>query len=364
MAIVNPQPNRTGPDHTTGTEGSESQVLLQVNDLKKHFPIKKGVLKRVVGHVKAVDGVSFYIRPGEALGLVGESGCGKSTTGRCITRLIQPSSGEVLFHLDGKVVDVCRAETEDLRKVRREIQIIFQDPFSSLDQRMSIHDVIAEPLAVNKIGTKAERTERVKYLLDKVGLSPHYMNRYPHEFSGGQRQRIGIARSLALEPKTLICDEPVSALDVSIQAQVLNLLDDLRSEFDLTYLFIAHDLSVVEHVSDRTMVMYLGKIVESGATDDVYNTPLHPYTEALLMAIPVGKPHSGPERLPLEGSVPDPAHPPAGCSFHTRCQYVQSVCREEEPTLVEVHDGRLAACHFANNLSLKGFKDRARGKGS
>lgn len=338
----------------------DNQIILEVKNLKKYFPIKKGFFKRVVGHVKAVDGVSFSIRKGEILGLVGESGCGKSTSGRSIIRLIEPTSGSIKFNKDGTMIDLLKIKRKVLNELRRDIQIIFQDPFSSLDSRMSVRDIIAEPLDVQKIGTKKQRTEKVMELLEKVGLQGYQMNRYPHEFSGGQRQRIGIARALALNPQLIVCDEPVSALDVSVQAQVLNLLSDLQQEFDLTYLFIVHDLSVVEYISDRVMVMYLGKIVEIAETNDIYINPKHPYTEALLRSIPVADPRSSKMRLPLEGKVPDPSNPPQGCNFHPRCKYATEECIVNEPQLIEADgfDNHYVSCHRQNELHLNGIQSR------
>ena len=336
----------------------DNQIILEVKNLKKYFPIKKGFFKRVVGHVKAVDGVSFSIRKGEILGLVGESGCGKSTSGRSIIRLIEPTSGSIKFNKDGTMIDLLKIKRKVLNELRRDIQIIFQDPFSSLDSRMSVRDIIAEPLDVQKIGNKKQRTEKVMELLEKVGLQGYQMNRYPHEFSGGQRQRIGIARALALNPQLIVCDEPVSALDVSVQAQVLNLLSDLQQEFNLTYLFIVHDLSVVEYISDRVMVMYLGKIVEIAETNDIYINPRHPYTEALLRSIPVADPRSSKMRLPLEGKVPDPSNPPQGCNFHPRCKYAIEECIVKEPQLIEADgfDNHYVSCHRQNELHLNGIQ--------
>lgn len=339
---------------------NDADVLLRVEGLKKHFPIKRGILRRVVGQVRAVDGVDFHIRRGETLGLVGESGCGKSTTGRCIIRLHEPTDGKVSFRQDDELVDLRPLDRRRMLPFRRAIQIIFQDPFSSLDNRMTIRDIVAEPMKVHKIGTTQERTDRVAFLLEKVGLKAEHLERYPHEFSGGQRQRIGVARALALSPSLIICDEPVSALDVSVQAQVLNLLEDMQEEFGLTYLFIAHDLAVVEHISDRVMVMYLGKIVEVAEADEIYTNPKHPYSEALLQSIPAPDPRLFQERIPLEGTVPNPANPPSGCYFHTRCPYVQEICRREQPPLAPVSGNadHYAACHFADELDLRSYADR------
>ncbi len=343
---------------------TDSDVLLKVENLRMYFPIFKGIFRRVVGHVKAVDGVEFYIKEGETLGLVGESGCGKSTTGRCIVKLCKPTTGSILFRRDGDMRDLIEIEGQDLLPYRREIQIIFQDPFSSLDNRMTVRDVIAEPLKIHRMGSRDEQTERVVALLEKVGMNAFQLYRYPHEFSGGQRQRIGIARALALNPRLIICDEPVSALDVSVQAQVLNLLEDMQLELKLTFLFIAHDLSVVEHISDRVMVMYLGKIVEIADSDSIYMSPRHPYTEALLMSIPASDPREFVERMPLQGTVPDPANPPPGCNFSTRCPYVRDICRKEEPELKPLSgdNEHFAACHLTDELSLTGYEQRLSGQ--
>ncbi len=320
----------------------DSETLLSVRNLKKYFPISGGIFSRVVGHVKAVDGVSFDIYPGETLGLVGESGCGKTTTGRSVLRLLEPTSGSVRF--EGR--DILRLGHREMRSVRRQMQIIFQDPFGSLNPRMSVGQIIQEPLDVHKVGTPKEREERVKYLLDVVGLSSSHRRRFPHEFSGGQRQRIGIARALSLNPKLIVADEPVSALDVSIQSQVLNLLEDLQNEFGLTYLFIAHGLNVIRHISDRVGVMYLGVMVEMAHATEIYQGPLHPYTEALFSAIPVPNPTLRRERIILQGDVPSPVNPPSGCRFHTRCPIAQDTCGVQVPEWKESKPGHWVACHF------------------
>ena len=316
-------------------------ALLEVENLKKHFPVKKGVLSRTVGNVKAVDGVSFSLSEGETLGLVGESGCGKTTVGRCILHLIRPSSGSVRFE-DQDLTSLSRPL---LRKMRSRLQIIFQDPYSSLNPRMTIGSIIAEPLHNHMNGSQKEIRERVRFLMEKVGLRPEQIRRYPHEFSGGQRQRIGIARALALNPRVIICDEPVSALDVSIQAQVINLLVQLQEEMGLSFLFIAHDLSVVEHISDRVAVMYLGHIVELASDKELYSNPKHPYTQALLSAVPVPDPEVKKKRILLEGDVPSPLNPPSGCPFHTRCPERLAECSEIEPAFEDIGNGHRVACH-------------------
>ncbi|WP_096202414.1 ABC transporter ATP-binding protein [Bacillus sp. FJAT-45350] len=316
--------------------------ILEVKGLKKYFDIKGGVFGKKVGEVKAVDDVSFTVYEGEILGIVGESGCGKSTTGKSILRLIEPSEGEVIF--DGK--DVTKLDAEEMRKLRRDMQIIFQDPYASLNPRHTIEKIISEPLLVHGIGDKESRKQKVQELLETVGLSAYHASRYPHQFSGGQRQRIGIARALAVNPKLVICDEPVSALDVSVQSQILNLMDDLKKEFKLTYLFIAHDLSVVKHISDRVGVMYLGRMVELAEKDELYENPMHPYTKALLSAVPVPDPDEKNERMILEGDVPSPSNPPTGCAFHTRCPECMEVCKTDRPEFKETTDNHFVACHL------------------
>jgi peptide/nickel transport system ATP-binding protein len=332
-----------------------NDVLLSVNDLKMHFPIKRGFFKRTVGHVKAVDGVSFTIHRGETFGLVGESGCGKSTTGRCIMRLLDATAGEVVFYdkTEGPL-HIERLEAGQMRTMRRNMQIMFQDPYSSLNPRLTLRQIVGEPLVINKVARGKELNDRVGQLLRAVGLSPEHMNRYPHAFSGGQRQRIGLARALALNPSFIVLDEPVSALDVSVQAQVLNLIGDLQAQFDLTYLLIAHNMSVIKHICDQVAVMYVGKIVELAPTRELFANPLHPYTEALLSAIPKPDPRTKRSRIILEGDVPNPANPPSGCYFHPRCRYAKEICKERAPAFQEVQPGHFAACHFAEELQLVG----------
>ncbi len=333
-------------------------VILRVNHLVKEFPITKGVFfRKQVGAVQAVSDISFEIKKGETLGLVGESGCGKSTTARSVLRLLQPTSGDVWFRLESnggedEIVNVATAKKDVMRQVRRDMQIVFQDPYASLNPRMTVASIIAEPLLVYGEGTKQERLEKVKELLRVVGLSPEHANRYPHEFSGGQRQRIGVARALSLNPSFMVLDEPVSALDVSIQAQVLNLMDDLQDEYGLTYLFIAHDLSVVRHVSERVAVMYLGQIVEIAPTKALFSNTRHPYTKALLSAIPHLDPDAEKTAIKLEGEIPSPINPPPGCKFHTRCSFARDRCKVEPPEWTKIDDEHFVACHFADELSL------------
>lgn len=330
-------------------------LLLEVRNLKKYFPITKGFLRKKVATIRAVDDISFFIREGETLGLVGESGCGKTTTGKVILRAYDPTDGDVILHIDRKEINVAKLSPKELKDVRKYMQMIFQDPFKSLNPRMTVRDIIGEPLIVNNIAKGKDLDDRVADLMKKVGLRPEYMKRYPHAFSGGQRQRISIARALALNPKLVVCDEPVSALDVSIQAQVLNLLMDLQQEFKLTYLFISHDLSVVEHICDRVAVMYVGKIVELAKTEEIFENPKHPYTEALLSAVPKPDPKMKTRRILLKGEVPDASNPPSGCYFHPRCNYAKDICREVRPELIDIGNEHYVACHFAKELNLKGI---------
>jgi peptide/nickel transport system ATP-binding protein len=371
---VSPAPNPSTSRLAPGVPTPDNGNLLEVRDLAKLFPITQGLFKRVVGHVRAVDGVSFTIPKGKTLGLVGESGCGKTTTSRMILRAFDPTSGQVLFQ-DRRLgwVDITKLDDATLRQIRPNMQMIFQDPYASLNPRMTLLEVIGEPLLVNGIAKGSELQDRVASLLRRVGLRPEYVRRYPHGFSGGQRQRIGIARALAPHPQLVVCDEPVSALDVSIQAQILNLLQDLQQELGLTYLFVAHDLSVVEHISDRVAVMYVGKLVEEADTEQLYERPLHPYTEALLSAVPKPNPRlrrrsialngsagtngsasATGKRIMLRGEVADPSNPPPGCYFHPRCPYVVDVCKTDTPPLRELLPGRTVACHRAEELQLVG----------
>ena len=336
---------------------TNGHALLEVRDLRMHFPVRRGLFRRQAGWVRAVDGVTFSIREGETLGLVGESGCGKSTTGRCVLRVYQPTGGQIVYRrADGQVVDLSNVDEASLRPIRKEIRMVFQDPYSSLNPRMTLLDIVGEPLRVHHIISGRQLEERVAWLLRRVGLRPEYMRRYPHAFSGGERQRVGIARALALDPRLVVADEAVSALDVSVRAQILNLLQDLQREFNLTYLFIAHDLSVVEYLCDRVAVMYVGKLVEVAGTAELYARPKHPYTEALLSAVPKPDPslRGRRRRIILQGEVADPANPPSGCAFHPRCRYATDRCRTEVPALRDTGDGHLAACHYAEELSLRG----------
>jgi peptide/nickel transport system ATP-binding protein len=343
---------------TTSTPPATDRDLLVVKDLRKYYPITKGFFRRFAGYVKAVDGVSFSIPEGKTLGLVGESGCGKTTTGRLILRAFDPTAGEILFKDKQQGwVDIPALDKGDMRKLRRNIQMIFQDPYASLNPRMTLLDIVGEPLVVNGVAHGQELKDRVAYLLRVVGLRSEYLSRYPHAFSGGQRQRIGIARALALNPQLVVCDEPVAALDVSIQAQTLNLLTDLQQEFDLTYLFVAHDLSVVEHISDRVAVMYVGKMAEIADTEELYLHPLHPYTEALLAAVPKPNPRLKTKRVILAGEVADPSNPPSGCYFHPRCPYAIDRCKIEPPQLRELRPGHVVSCHRAEELQLLGVPE-------
>lgn len=347
-------------DVVSAAAPGDGPPLLQVKNLRKIFPIRKGLLRRNVGQVRAVDGVSFNVQEGEALSLVGESGCGKTTTARCVLRAIKPTSGEILFRTDeDTIIDVSSLSKRELRPLRSQMQMIFQDPVSSLNPRMTLFDIIGEPLLVNGMRERQQRIERVEELLGLVGLPPEYLQRYPHAFSGGQRQRIGIARALALNPRLVVADEPVSALDVSVQAQILNLMLELQEQFGLTYLFVAHDLSVVKHFSHRVAVMYVGQIVEMAPSENLFNAPQHPYTEALLSAVPKPDPRLRSQRVILQGDVADPANPPSGCYFHPRCRYAVDVCRSETPTLEETESGHYVSCHRASELVLEGVSGSA-----
>ena len=345
------------PAPAAAAAATDAPPLLEVKGLQKLFPIRKGFLRRQVGAVRAVDDVTFHVNKGETLSLVGESGCGKTTTSRCILRALNPSAGEILFRTaSGTVLDVAKLDKGQLRPLRRQMQMIFQDPFSSLNPRRTLFDIVAEPLVANDVGNQQERTDRVAELLRMVGLRPEYIRRYPHAFSGGQRQRIGIARALALNPSLIVADEPVSALDVSVQAQVLNLLLELQMGLGLTYLFVGHDLSVVKHVSDRVAVMYVGQIVEMAETKPLFAAPKHPYTEALMSAVPKPDPRLRANRIVLRGEVADPANPPAGCYFHPRCAYAQDICRQQKPVLEQIAPGHQVRCHRAKELNLRGIE--------
>jgi peptide/nickel transport system ATP-binding protein len=335
------------------------EFLLEVRGLKKYFPLKKGLLRRTVATLRAVDGVDLAIQAGETVGLVGESGCGKTTLGRTILRTHRPTTGEILFRKnDGSVADLAKLEGDSLRAIRPQIQMIFQDPQSSLNPRMTVLDIVSEPLVANRLAHGAERVARVKQVMEKVGLEIKHLRRYPHAFSGGQRQRIGIARALITNPSLIVADEAVSALDVSIRAQVLNLLQDLQQDFSLTYLFISHDLSVIQHISDRVVVMYVGKVVEVAPTDDLFAQPLHPYTEALLLSIPKPDPRNRIAEIFLSGETPSPVTPPTGCYFHPRCKYATEQCAVAVPPLQTLGTGRQVACHFARTLNLRGVASR------
>ena len=331
-------------------------VLLEVNDLKKYFPIVSGFFNKVVGQVRAVDEVSFSLFEGECLGLVGESGSGKTTVGRTLLRAYNPTDGKIRFRQDGAEIDIARASEDQLKTLRRHMQMIFQDPYASLNPRMTVFDIIGEPLMIHGVKDRNERETRVRELMQQVGLNPQHLLRYPHAFSGGQRQRIGVARALALNPRLIVADEPVSALDVSVQAQILNLLQKLRRDLGLTYLFIAHDLSVVRHIADRVAVMYVGKIVEMAPVDRLYAQPAHPYTEALLAAAPPPDPDRRKAPLLLQGEVADPSAPPPGCPFHPRCRYAQDACRSEVPALREIAPGHQVSCHLVDELDLQGMQ--------
>ncbi len=345
------------PDLPGGSrEPMAAERLIEVRHLRKYYPIRKGFLKKIVGQVKSVDDVNFFINEGETLGLVGESGCGKTTTARCLLRAVRPSGGEIRFRReDRSVVDLAILPEEEVRPLRRDLQMIFQDPFASLNPRMNLFDLVGEPMLVNGVTNRQERTDRVAELLRLVGLRPEYMQRFPHAFSGGQRQRIVIARALAVRPRLVVADEPVSALDVSVQAQVLNLLLDLQERLRLTYLFVAHDLSVVKHISDRVAVMYVGKIVETAPTAALFQGPRHPYTAALLSAVPVADPRVRSQMTPLEGEVPSPANPPSGCHFHPRCPFATEQCRTTVPPLQEAAPQHFVACHRQAELQLAGI---------
>ncbi len=336
-------------------ETANAETILEVRNLTKHFPIYRGFIRKVVGRVQAVNEVSFSVRKGETLGIVGESGCGKTTLGRIILRAYTATDGEVLFRRDTEMVNTFSLKGKELKQLRRNMQIIFQDPFSSLNPRKTVMEIVGEPLLIHGVARGKELESRIGALLELVGLNVKHMNRYPNAFSGGQRQRIGIARALALNPKLVVCDEPVSALDVSVQAQVVNLLEDLQKELGLTYLFIAHDLSVVEHISDRIAVMYLGSFVEMAVAEELYTSPRHPYTEALLSAVPLTDPHTRKVRIVLPGELPNPSDPPSGCRFHTRCSHARDTCKTDVPSWNEISPGHWVACHYAESLSLNGI---------
>ena len=340
-------------------EMSNPENLLEVNNLKMHFPITEGLLARVKGYTRAVDDISFFIRKGETLGLVGESGCGKTTVGRCIARAYEPTAGEILYrNTDNEVVDLAALDRKEIKPYRKDVRMIFQDPYSSLNPRMTVFEIISEVLKVNQLASRSEMENKVEVILQRVGLRPEYVKRYPHAFSGGERQRIGIARALITNPSLIVCDEAVSALDVSIRAQILNLLEALQNDFQLTYLFVSHDLSVIRHICNRVVVMYVGKIVEVASGLDIYVDPKHPYTEALMSAVPVSNPRARKKgaRIRLEGDVANPSNPPSGCYFHPRCRYAKSICAEEAPPLRHMGNEHYVACHFADKLSLTGVR--------
>ena len=330
--------------------------LLEVRNLRKYFPIQKGFFKKTIGNVRAVDDVSFFVEEGETLGLVGESGCGKTTASRCVVRALAPSSGQMLFRTgDGQVVDLAKLDRAALRPLRPQMQMIFQDPYSSLNPRMNLFEIVGEPLLVNGLANRRQRTDQVAELLQLVGMRPEYMQRFPHAFSGGQRQRIGIARALSVHPRLVVADEPVSALDVSVQAQILNLLLDLQKRLSLTYIFVAHNLGVVKHICDRVAVMYVGKLVEMAKTGELYLQPRHPYTAALMAAVPVADPRVQSGNVELQGEVPSPANPPSGCYFHPRCAFAEEVCRAQPPDFREISPGHFVACHRAQEIELPGI---------
>jgi peptide/nickel transport system ATP-binding protein len=340
---------------TTTEKKIEESPILEVKNLRKFFPVQKGILRKIVGQVRAVDDVSISINKGETVSIVGESGCGKTTTARCIMRAIDPTSGEIKFNTkNGEIIDLASLSRDEVRPYRDDIQMIFQDPFSSLNPRMTLFDIVGEPLLVNGMKNRKEREDRVADLMDQVGLRPEYMQRFPHAFSGGQRQRIGIARALSIQPSLIVADEPVSALDVSVQAQVLNLMMDLQDQLNLTYLFVSHDLSVVSQISDRVVVMYVGKVVETGTPKEIFESPRHPYTAALATSLPKADPRLKQERIVLQGEVANPSDPPSGCYFHPRCPYATDICKTEVPELKHIGNGRTVSCHRIDEINLPG----------
>ena len=340
---------------TTTEKKIEESPILEVKNLRKFFPVQKGILRKIVGQVRAVDDVSISINKGETVSIVGESGCGKTTTARCIMRAIDPTSGEIKFNTkNGEIIDLASLSRDEVRPYRDDIQMIFQDPFSSLNPRMTLFDIVGEPLLVNGMKNRKEREDRVAELMGQVGLRPEYMQRFPHAFSGGQRQRIGIARALSIQPSLIVADEPVSALDVSVQAQVLNLMMDLQDQLNLTYLFVSHDLSVVSQISDRVVVMYVGKVVETGTPKEIFESPRHPYTAALATSLPKADPRLKQERIVLQGEVANPSDPPSGCYFHPRCPYATDICKTEKPELKHIGNGRTVSCHRIDEINLPG----------